>query len=51
MDPHVETMAEAAVALAVVGFVGAMLSLFVSVRNARHTKAVSEGQFKPFACF
>ena len=43
-------MAEAAVALAVVGVVGAMMALWISVRNARHTKKVSEGEFKPFVC-
>lgn len=50
VSESVETMAEAAVSLAVVGFVGAMLALWISVRNARHAKRVSEGDFKPFAC-
>ena len=50
VDENVEIMAEAPVALAVVGVVGAMMALWISVRNARHTKKVSEGEFKPFVC-
>lgn len=43
-------MAEAALALGCVGMVGGLAALIISVRNARHAKAVSNGDFKPFAC-
>lgn len=44
-------MAEAALALGCIGFVIAMVAVFLSVRNARHAKAVSGGDFKPLPCF
>ena len=46
----VETMAEAALALACVGFIGAIMAMFISIRNARHAKAVSNGEFAWLPC-
>lgn len=44
-------MTEAALALGCIGFVIAMVAVCVSMRNARHAKAVSGGEFKALPCF
>lgn len=46
----IETMAEAALALAIVACLAAFIGLGVTVKNARHAKAVSGGEYKPFLC-
>lgn len=46
----VETVAEAALALAVVACVAGVLALLITVKNARHAKVASGGEYKPFLC-